>query len=332
MTVLIVTHSEENESADMVTRALAELDTPAFRFDTDRFPTEVRLSAGFGGEPGEGALISAAGELPLAEVDAIWWRRVRIGQQIPTTLDAQMREASIGESRATVLGTLASLPVFCLDPWTRIRQAEMKPLQLRVAHEIGLTTPRTLMTNDPDAARDFVRACPRGAVTKMLSSFAILSGGRESVVFTNDVRPEDLDELDGLSLCPMTFQERIEKALELRVTAVGRELFAAAVDSNALPGAAVDWRRRGVELADAWRPYDLPHDVAEKIHALMDRLHLNYGAFDLILTPRGEWVFLEVNPAGEFFWLELDPGLPISRAIAAILAGKAPRRENRGSV
>jgi len=46
---------------------------------------------------------------------------------------------------------------------------------------------------------------------------------------------------------------------------------------------------------------------------------LNYGAIDIILTPEGKHVFLELNPAGEFFWLERAPGLPISDAIADLL-------------
>ena len=51
----------------------------------------------------------------------------------------------------------------------------------------------------------------------------------------------------------------------------------------------------------------------------MEYLGLNYGAIDLIVTPNGEYFFLEINPVGEFFWLELCPGLPISEAIANIL-------------
>ncbi|MNC96757.1 hypothetical protein D3C83_142150 [compost metagenome] len=59
----------------------------------------------------------------------------------------------------------------------------------------------------------------------------------------------------------------------------------------------------------------------------MDHFRLNYGAIDLILTPEGRYVFLEINPVGEFFWLESYPGLPISAAIADVLLGKVFRRE-----
>jgi glutathione synthase/RimK-type ligase-like ATP-grasp enzyme len=51
----------------------------------------------------------------------------------------------------------------------------------------------------------------------------------------------------------------------------------------------------------------------------MCKLQLVYGAIDLIRTPAGEHVFLEVNPGGEWGMLERDLGLPISEAIADAL-------------
>jgi glutathione synthase/RimK-type ligase-like ATP-grasp enzyme len=51
----------------------------------------------------------------------------------------------------------------------------------------------------------------------------------------------------------------------------------------------------------------------------MVNLRLNFGAFDFILTPSGEYVFLEVNPVGEWGMLERDLDLPISTAIADFL-------------
>jgi hypothetical protein len=38
------------------------------------------------------------------------------------------------------------------------------------------------------------------------------------------------------------------------------------------------------------------------------------------LTPEGEYVFLEVNPAGQFLYVEYAAGIPISKALAAHLA------------
>jgi glutathione synthase/RimK-type ligase-like ATP-grasp enzyme len=330
MTVLIVTRSLDNDAPVAVAQALAARGERAYRFDTDLFPTELRLALD---EGGGGRLSGPEGVLDLAEVSAVWYRRSATGARIPRELDPQLREPSVEESRRVVFGMLSALGAFQLDALEHLRRAEHKPLQLELARALGLEVPRTLTTNDPEAVRAFAGRCPGGVVTKMMSSFAVYDGrGQEQVVFTTPLEPGDLEDLEGLDLCPMTFQERIAKALELRVTVVGEQVMAAAIDSQALPGAREDWRRQGVALLDAWRPYTLPEPVRVRILALMDALGLNYGAFDFIVTPEGRHVFLEVNPAGEFLWLMQRPGLPIAEALADVLVGRAPRRLGPRSV
>lgn len=327
MSILIVTHSDDNDSIARVIETIARKGGHAIRFDTDRYPTEVRLTAYYGATD-HLTLTNEEGEFDLREVTAIWHRRLNFGAQIPASLDKQLRYASLGETSAAAHGMLASLKAFRVDHVQHIRHAENKQLQLQVARELGLDTPRTLTTNDPAAVRAFAKSCEDGMITKMLSSFAIYEEGKELVVFTNPVRPEDLADLSGLSLCPGTFQELLPKALEIRITVVGHRVMSAAVDSQVSARAVHDWRRDGVRMIQDWQPYQLPIEVEEKILRLMDYFSLNYGAIDIILTPDGRHVFLELNPCGEFFWLERAPGLPISDAIADLLLGHAPRCES----
>ena len=61
---------------------------------------------------------------------------------------------------------------------------------------------------------------------------------------------------------------------------------------------------------------DLPSDVEEKLRALMARLRLVYGAVDMRLTPEGDHVFLEINPAGQWLFVEARTGQTISEALA----------------
>lgn len=327
MSVLIITRSDDNESVRMVAQAIERKGGTAIHFDTDRYPTEVRLSAYYGKADDERlTLTNEEGEFNLREVEAIWHRRLNYGARLPATLDRQLRSASLTETRAAAQGMLASLKAFRLDAVQHIRHAENKQLQLQVARELGLDIPRTLTTNDAAAVRAFVESCDGRVVTKMLSSFAIYDEGRELVVFTNPVKPEDLADLSGLSLCPMTFQEMIPKALELRTTVVGRRVMSASINSQSSERAAHDWRRDGLRMIQDWKHYELPLEVEEKILRLMDYFVLNYGAIDIIVTPDGRHVFLEVNPVGEFFWLERSPGLPIADAIADVLLGRAHRR------
>ncbi|MDZ8068189.1 MAG: MvdD family ATP-grasp ribosomal peptide maturase [Nostoc sp. DedQUE08] len=323
MTILIITHSQDNESIPLVIQAIEAQGKKAFRFDTDRFPTEMQLDIYYGSS--QRVILSVDDQtLDLNEVSAVWYRRIAIGSKIPNSMDRQLREASLKESRVSIEGMIASIRGFHLDPLPNIRRAENKQLQLQIARDIGLDTPRTLTTNNPIAVKLFAQECQQGIITKMLSSFAIYDEqGREKVVFTNPISSEDLDNLDGLQYCPMTFQEKIPKALELRTIIVGKRVLTAAVDSQALDKARYDWRKQGIALLDAWESYTLPEDVEEKLLKLMAEFGLNYGALDIILTPDGRHVFLEVNPVGEFFWLERCPGLPISQAIAEVLNNSA---------
>ncbi len=324
MSILIITHSNDNESIARVRETIARKGGHSIRFDTDRYPTDVRLTAYYASGNERLTLTNEEGEFDLREVTAVWHRRISFGAQLPKTLDKQLRHVSLGETSAAAHGMLASLKAFRLDHLHHIRHAENKQLQLQVARELGLDIPSTLTTNDPDTVRAFAESCENGIVTKMLSSFAIYDEGKELVVFTNPVRTEELEDLSGLNLCPATFQELLSKSLEIRVTVVGQRVMSAAVDSQVSARATHDWRRDGVRMLQDWRPYELPIEVEEKVLRLMDHFSLNYGAIDVILTPDGKHVFLELNPCGEFFWLERSPGLPISDAIADLLLAPTP--------
>lgn len=329
MTVLIMTHSQDNDCVDRVSRAVAALGHKTVRCDTDLFPTRERLAAGFSAAGERLLLRSAAGgeTLDLGEVTALWNRRYFLGRAIPESLDPQLRQPSVEESRHSFFGTVACLEAFCLDPLKDAHYARHKPLQLQIARRLGIEIPRTLITNDPQAVRELAAECPAGIVTKMMTSFAVFDpDGRESVVFTNPLGEADLADLDGLDLCPMTFQENVPKAAELRVTVVGRRVFAAEVDSQASERATHDWRRDGAGLLEDWQACELPAELERQLLGLCDRLGLNYGAIDLILTPDGRYVFLEINPVGEFFWLEHQPGFAISAAIAEVLVDPRRRR------
>ena len=52
----------------------------------------------------------------------------------------------------------------------------------------------------------------------------------------------------------------------------------------------------------------------------MRMLGLAFGCIDLIVTPQGEYVFLEVNEMGQFLWVEQrEPACPLLRAFATLL-------------
>ena len=157
MTILIVTRSSDSEAPGAVAHALEARGEQVYRFDTDLFPTQLRLVLD---ERAGGRLSGPEGVLELKDVSAVWYRRSAMGARIPRGLDPQLRLPSVEESRRVVFGMLAALGVFQLDAIEQVRRAEHKPLQLELARSLGMEVPRTLMTNDPEAVRAFAASCP----------------------------------------------------------------------------------------------------------------------------------------------------------------------------
>jgi glutathione synthase/RimK-type ligase-like ATP-grasp enzyme len=178
-----------------------------------------------------------------------------------------------------------------MNPPAKDEVAGRKALQLKIAAGLGLRIPRTLITSNPDEARAFVTA--QGLGRTIFKTFSCTHAiWRE----TRLVRQDELDKLDQVRLAPVIFQEYIEAAADLRVTVVGRKIFAASICARETDY-PVDFR---MALGQArTEPAELPPPVAAKLLALMDRLGLVYGAIDLRKT-EGDYVFLEINTAGEF--------------------------------
>jgi hypothetical protein len=79
------------------------------------------------------------------------------------------------------------------------------------------------------------RACSKA----ILNNFLEL-GGEQRTRFTELFDESDLAELDSLRECPLTIQNYIEKAYELRVAVVGDRDFACKIDSQVAGMLALD--------------------------------------------------------------------------------------------
>lgn len=317
-TVLLLTHSGDFYTVDLVSQALARRGVRPIRFNTDLFPSSIKLSARAGDERCAHLFTETGEEVSTTEVRAVWARKIW-SPRMSDDLDERYRSMCVEESAAALEGFLDALhDARWVNNLARQRDAENKHRQLRLAVRAGLRVPRTLVTNDPAAARQFFAETEGQTVAKLLRPLAISMDAVQPFVYTNRVREEDLAGADSLRHSPMVFQELIPKACELRVAHVAGEAFAGALDASDTARGQTDWRRVAPEEC-RWQKAQLPTEVANGLQALMSELGLVFGAVDLICTPSGEYVFLEVNPGGEWGMLERDLGLPISEAIAESL-------------
>ena len=200
------------------------------------------------------------------------------------------------------------------------RKHQRKFPQLRLARSVGLRVPRSIITNDAEAAAEFFAACPGGVICKPMLIGSHYIDGEHHVAYTRTVAPGEFDALKAsIALCPTYLQEKIAKDNELRVTIIGDAVFACRIDSQAIAGAEEDWRAVDTERLPHTM-VTLPETIERALRRYLEACGLKFGAFDLIVTPEQEYVFLELNPNGQWYWIELSTGAPMADAMTDLLA------------
>jgi MvdC family ATP-grasp ribosomal peptide maturase len=317
-TVLMLTHSADYFTIDRVAAALARRGVKTFRFDTDRFPGEIKLGAKFTARAATHVIKDGAKILDSSNVRAVWARKIWL-PHLAEDLDPNFHGMCMRESIAALESFLNGLAFarWVNEPRSD-RQAENKLLQLRTAQEVGLAVPRTLMTNDSAQMKSFFREVNKKMVAKLLTPISISMDATGAFVHTSEVTSRDVADGNMLRHSPMVFQEQIPKDRELRVAFVNGSVFVGALDARDSKHGKVDWRLSSPAEVQ-WQRDEVPVDICAKLSTLMSKLGLVYGAIDLIRTPAGEHVFLEVNSGGEWGMLERDLDYPISEAIAEAL-------------
>ena len=304
-------------TADLAVVELNRRAVPVFRADVAQFPVGMALAASLTGDAWRGTLRTDHRTLRLETVRSVYFRRPRRPQVRPG-MSPEARKVAEREARLGFGGLLVALPCPWLSPPGKAADAEHKPLQLRVAVDAGLSVPRTLITNDPEAARDFADSVGGRLVYKPFYPVRGRVEGRAAAVYTSLVDPETLTHPD-IGTTAHLFQEWIPKSFDVRLTVVGKRIFAVAIHSNSDRG-RIDWRSD--YSSHTYDVCDVPTEVATGVHRMLDLLGLPYGAFDFAIAPDDTWVFLEVNPSGQYGFVEVATGLPITAAIADYLEGR----------
>lgn len=66
----------------------------------------------------------------------------------------------------------------------------------------------------------------------------------------------------------------------------------------------------------------LPQEIKDKLIQMNKKFELSFGAYDLIFTPEGGYIFLELNANGQWGWIQELTKYPISSEIASLLVQK----------
>ncbi|MGW5850220.1 ATP-grasp ribosomal peptide maturase [Streptomyces sp. NPDC055254] len=271
----------------------------------------LTVSARYGVRPAHaaGRMLTPSRAADLEDVGAVYWRRPTWPSF--THLGPDDARFAAAQTRYGLGGVLHALhgPLWVNHPM-RNAEAAYKPHQLACTLRLGLTAPPTLITNDPADAREFAAAHP-AVIHKTLRATPYERDGVPVVSWAEQVTADEID--DRIRVVPHLFQARVDKVCDVRVTIVGRQVFAVRIDSELL-----DWRRDYAALA--YSVATLPAPLEEALLAFLDAFGLVSGSFDLAVDRAGAYWLLELNPNGQWGWLEEHTGLPMAAAFADLLS------------
>ena len=313
--VVLVLTEQFDPTTDRVVEKLNSRRVPVFRCDSADFPQQLTMTATADHGRWTGSLRAEHRDVHLEDIRSVYYRRPG-AFVFRDDMPSVARRFAEAEARYGFGGVLAGLDCFWLNHPAKIADAEYKPFLLQIASHCGLRVPRSRITNDPASARAFVDSVNGRAIYKPLSGTGFAKGDAAAALFTSPVACEDADD-PRIALTAHLFQEWVPKRHEVRLTAVGDDLFAVVIDVQGSEAATIDWRAD--YGSHRYMPTETPKDVRGGVHDLLARMGLAFGAFDFVVTPEGEWVFLEINPNGQWGWIEASTDLPISSAIADAL-------------
>lgn len=256
-------------------------------------------------------------EINLRDIVSIWWRRPQ-RYRIPSEVCANdlVDFCYINTQQAVEAMLINCGKPIVNDPFAT-RKADHKLYQLSVARKCQLQIPETLVTTDPCKARDFISQMwitGRQVVTKCIQR------SKFHYAPTRLVTQDDMELLRTLKFAPAILQERVVDAIELRITIVGNNIFAASCKSYK-EEAQVDIR---LDTCQDIARYTLPEGVQRSLLDLMSRLQLTYAAIDMFFKPPNDFFFIEINPSGQYLYIEIPTLFPISHSIAQHLTAREP--------
>lgn len=203
------------------------------------------------------------------------------------------------------------------------RPAASKMLQLAVAKDLGMPFPSTCFANNKNAIKPLVERFACLLLKSLRSGNVTINDTEEMIFYSQKAKSTDVlqQPAEAFTQTVSFVQNYVEKAYELRVTVINHDIIACKIDSQIQDDdkGKIDWRQ-GYDYNLKHEIVELPERINQFCLEFLKRMKLNFGCFDFIVTPEGEYVFLECNPNGQWLWIELETGYDISKIMARNLA------------
>lgn len=261
----------------------------------------------------------------LSDFNAYWYRRGKLNlkETFPTFKDNLSLDQEVYMSSQREKETLIDLLHLYFESLHGIGSFHdnktNKLINLHLANMCGLVTPSSLITKRKKDLLEFdktnspviTKPSEQGGIS--YEDDLIRTSGASEVV-----NKELMSDIPN-TFFPSFFQGYVEKEFELRVFYLHEKCFCSAILSQLDEKTKIDFRNYNFDKPNRTPPFKLPQVVEEKIIKFMKKVKMDSGSLDFIVTPDGEFVFLEVNPVGQFFQVSYPCNYYLEKKVASYL-------------
>ncbi|MFI7132430.1 MvdC/MvdD family ATP grasp protein [Nonomuraea sp. NPDC050153] len=319
--MILILSGKDDHGVELVRPRLVERGIEVVWWDPGDYPAASRITSRLVDGAWRHTLTTGGVDYDSSDVSAVWVRRPSSPRAAGTVGEAQFHRTYVERLARIFLNGWEDtfdtrwFPARLPD----LLRTQNKLVNLAAAARLGFTVPATTVTNDPEQLAAAWMEAEGRLIAKEVEFVPFQLDGAGHSLYTTPVTRRHLAARHRLSHAPVILQPYVDKALELRITVVGDRVFTAAIDSQGSRTTRDDFRHYEGNFT-RYSVHELPEDLGRRCVELVRSLGLAFGAIDVILTPEGEYVYLELNPNGQWGWLEEFTDLPISAAVADWLA------------
>ncbi len=256
------------------------------------------------------------------DLKAVWYRRgtfvkelpdLRLVKKMPDVVEKHLTSewSSVVEMLHFRLEQLPSLGSYFNNKHCN------KLTSILNAEKCGLSIPNTWIVDNKRDLQNILSKHPKLITKSILNDlkardgFSIEFGTFGPTLITID-HIKDIDD----NFFPSLVQEYVEKSYELRIFTVEQKLWCMAIFSQLDEQTSLDFRNYNWSNPNRMVSYILPEKYETSIRNFLKISGITTGSIDMVVTPNGDYVFLEINPVGQFDFVSQNCNYFIEKEIA----------------
>lgn len=264
--------------------------------------------------------------IQLSNITGYWYRRGKLNLKVNPIGEQKYPNLSQTTNRF-LLNEFDAITEFIYNKLHNVKMSigniyennTNKIINLKIANSCGMDIPQTWILTNKSEVQNIIKEY------NILLTKPITQGGLhyedEAICFSgqSNLFTEEIINNFPDTFAPTLFQEYVDKAYELRIFYLNKEIYTSAIFSQNDKMTQVDFRNYNFQNPNRTPPYKVPDNLRLSIIKFMTKKNMKTGSLDILVSKEKKYYFLEVNPIGQFHQVSHPCNYYLEKRIAKYL-------------